>query len=162
MNPNLSRWFAIVVPVVCLVAANSQLPAQPTPARDLSLLVGKSLVVSSERRIERVAVGFGDIAEAMSAGTSEVLVSGKAPGSTSLIVWQEGGGKLFFDVNVRPNPFVANARLDRVREQIAKELPDQNITVSFEDDSVFLRGNAKDLISVGRAMAISSTLGRVI
>jgi hypothetical protein len=29
-----------------------------------------------------------------------VLVNGKAPGETSLIIWQQGGNRLIFDLNV--------------------------------------------------------------
>jgi pilus assembly protein CpaC len=162
VRSNLWRWLAafsgigLLAGVAGLPAAAQELP------RDLSLTVGKSAVVSTQQPIERIAVGFGDVAEAMAAGTNEVLVSGKAPGSTSLIIWQKGGGKAFFDVYVRPNLFLANARLDKVRQEIAKELPSQNISVTSEDDAVFLRGNAKDLTSVGRAVAIASTLGKVV
>jgi pilus assembly protein CpaC len=144
--------------------ANSPSRAQTAAAgpRTLSMTVGKSVVVSTQQKIERIAVGFGDVAEAMAAGPNEVLVSGKAPGSTSLIIWQEGGGKAFFDINVHPNLFLANSRLESVRAEIAKELPDQAISVVFENDSIFLRGTVKDLTSAGRAAAIASTLGNVV
>jgi pilus assembly protein CpaC len=126
------------------------------------MMVGKSIVVSTQQKIERIAVGFGDVAEAMAAGPNEVLVSGKAPGSTSLIIWQEGGAKAFFDINVHPNLFLTNNRLDSLRAEIAKELPDQAISVTFENDAIFLRGTVKDLTSAGRATAIASTLGKVV
>jgi pilus assembly protein CpaC len=144
--------------------ANSPLQAQTAAAgpRVLSMMVGKSAVVSTQQKIERIAVGFGDVAEAMAAGPNEVLVSGKAPGSTSLIIWQEGGAKAFFDVNVQPNLFLANNRLDNLRAEIAKELPDQSVSVTFENDAIFLRGTVKDLTSAGRAVAIASTLGKVV
>jgi len=132
------------------------------PVRDLFITLRKSAVISTEQLIERISVGFGDVAEAMAVGTNEVLVHGKAPGSTSLIIWQRGGGKTFFDVYVRPNQYLANERLDRVKQEIEKELPSQNITMTSEGEAVFLRGNAKDLISVGRAVSIASTLGKVV
>jgi pilus assembly protein CpaC len=46
-------------------------------------------------------VGYGDVAEATAVGPKEILVNGKAPGETSLILWQQGGEKLFFDVKVQ-------------------------------------------------------------
>jgi pilus assembly protein CpaC len=124
--------------------------------------VGKSAVVSTQQTIERIAVGFGDVAEATAAGPNDVLISGKAPGSTSLIIWQQGGSKTFFDVNVHPNPFLSNARLESVRAELQKELPGQSISISIDNDAVFLRGKAKDLTSAGRAVSISSTLGKVV
>ena len=161
MNLNLSRW--LVFSLIGIFAGVASFPAraQESP-RVLSITVGKSAVVSTQQKIERIAVGFGDVAEAMAAGTNEVLVSGKAAGSTSLIIWQQGGLKTFFDVNVHPNLFLANTQVDSMRAEIAKELPGQNIVATSESGAVFLRGRAKDLISVGRAVAIASMFGKVV
>jgi len=144
----------------CVTSGAAQAPAESP--NDLAIVVGKSALVTSELPIERVSVGFGEIAEATAIGPTEVLVNGKAPGSTSLIIWQQGGGKLFFDVNVLPSKFLSDARLDAVRREIRKELPEQQITISAEGDSVFLRGTAKDLTSVDRAVSIAGTMGKVV
>jgi len=145
-----------VPPVEQVGAGTEELP------HELFVTVGKSVIVSSVPPIERIAVGYGDVAEAMAVGPREVLVHGKAPGSTSLIVWQEGGGKLFFNVTVRPNPTALNFKLEGVRRELRQELPGQKITVSVENDTVFLRGTVKDLTSAERAVAIASTLGKVV
>ncbi len=125
-------------------------------------MVGKSTVVNSKLAIERVSVGFGEVAEVQAISPYEVLVNAKAAGSTTMILWQQGGGRQLFDVNVRPNRFLADARLENVRSEIAKELPDQEITVSSENGAIFLRGTAKDLMSADRAALIASTGGRVV
>ena len=56
--------------------------AQPAPqsARELVLTVGQSLTVNSAATIERVAVGYGDFAEARAIGPKQVLLDGKAAG----------------------------------------------------------------------------------
>ena len=131
-------------------------------SRELVLTAGKSLVVSSAADIERIAVGFGDIAEARAIGLREVLLDGKAPGETSLIIWQRGGNKLFFDVSVRPNTTNLRTRLETLRRQIQEQLPGQNIIANFENDSIFLTGTAKDLVSVDRAAAIAGAVGKVV
>jgi pilus assembly protein CpaC len=129
---------------------------------ELFVNVGKSVIINSAVPIERVSVGFGDIAEATAVGPQEVLVNGKAPGETSLIVWQQGGGKLFFDVLVQPSRFANNSRVETLRRQISRELPGQKIDVSVENDLIFLRGTAKDMTSADRAMAIASALGKPV
>jgi pilus assembly protein CpaC len=156
-----ATFLAVSIAGLPQVAMAAQAPAAEA-SHDLSIAVGKSAVLTSEQPIERIAVGFGEVAEATAVGPREVLVSAKAAGSTSLIIWQQGGGKLFFDVNVRPNQFLANNRLESVRQEIEKELPGQGIAVGVENDTVFLRGTAKDLTSVDRAVAIASTLGRTV
>ena len=152
--------------VACLAAAvllkgAAAQPAQQT-ARELVLTVGKSLVVNSAGTIERVAVGFGDFAEARVLGPKEVLLDGRAPGETSLIIWQQGGNTLYFDVVVKPNNSVTKVRLEELRRQLQEELPDQQITASIQADLVFVRGTAKDLPSADRALTIASTAGKVV
>lgn len=127
-------------------------------ARDLFVTVGKSLVVESPVNIQRVSVGDATKVEAIAVSPREVLVNGKAAGETSLLIWQQGGNRLLFDLRVRPS----TAKLDAVRQQIEKELPDQNVTLAAEDGNVFLRGTVKDLMSADRAVAIASTLGKPV
>lgn len=129
--------------------------SRPAAARDLFVTVGKSLVVDSPVNIQRVVVGNDTLAEAIAVNPREVLVNGKAVGETSLIVWQQGGNRLFFDLIVRP----ATGKLDAVRQEINKETGGQDVTVNLEGDTVFLRGTVKDLSSADRAAAIASTLG---
>jgi pilus assembly protein CpaC len=153
-------------------AAPPKTPAQP-PApsagegdqespNELNVTVGKSLIVSTAQPIERISVGYGDVAEATAVSPHEVLVNGKAQGETSLIVWEEGGNKLFFDLRVTANRFVSTARLEAVRREIKKELEGANINLTFENDTAFLRGTVKDLGSADRAVAIAGTLGKTV
>jgi pilus assembly protein CpaC len=169
----ISSCFFVFLSANC---AWAQQPAQPTPAQiqqppsqsseespnELFVTVGKSVIVNSSVPIERVSVGYGDVAEASAVSPTEVLVNGKAPGETSLILWQQGGGKLFFDIMVEPSRFAGNSRADVVRRQISRELPGQKIDVSTENDLVFLRGTVKDLTSVDRAMAIAGAAGKPV
>jgi pilus assembly protein CpaC len=157
---------AVAIALASLIAspfANGY-EAAPTAQSSNELLVtaGKSVVVDSTLPIERISVGFGDIAEATAVSPREILINGKVPGETSLIIWQRGGGKQFFDVTVRPSRFATNSRLDGVRREIGKELPGQNVNVSLENDTVFLRGTVKDMTSADRAAAIASTAGKVV
>jgi pilus assembly protein CpaC len=151
---------------VACVAAILAMPAGAQPAeqgaRELDLTVGKSLVVNSSNVIERVAVGYGDVAEARAVDPKQVLLSGKAPGETSLIVWQQGGNMLYFDVVVKPNTSAVKARLDDVQRQMEQELPGQPVTISLQNDTVFLRGTVKDLVSADRAVTVAGSAGKVV
>ncbi len=128
----------------------------------LVVIVGKSLLVESTLDIERISVGYGDIAEASAVGPREVLLNGRIAGVTSLIVWQRGGGKVFFDVSVLANPSGATMKVDAVRSELLRELPGQNVELTWENDTAFLRGRVKNLVSADRAAAIANTLGRTV
>jgi pilus assembly protein CpaC len=129
---------------------------------ELFVIAGKSVVLNSQLPIERVSVGFGEVAEAVAVSPREVLVNGKAPGETSLIIWQRGGDKLFFDVIVRPNTSEVKVKVLNVRRELKKQLPGQNVNLSFENNTVFLSGTVDDLTTAERAEAIASTLGKTV
>ena len=97
---------------------------EPKP---LALTVGKSTILESEGSIERVSVANPDLAETLAISPHELLVNGKAPGQTTLIIWQRDGARLVFDLTVASNP----ARIDAVRREMKRELGDQNVDVSY-------------------------------
>jgi len=132
----------------------------PRPGTDGKLLatVGKSLIIDSPLNIEKISVANGDLVEAVAINPKEVLINGKAAGETSLIIWQQGGQRLVYDLTVRVSPL----RLEVVREQIAREFPDDNINVTYDNDTAFVRGTVKDMIAMQRVMAIVATLGKAV
>lgn len=128
----------------------------------LVVTVGKSLLVETPSPIERVAVGYGDIAEVTAIGAKEVMLNGRTPGVTSLIMWQRGGAKILFDVRVEPSDFGPTNRVEAIDREMKRELPGQDVEMSYENETVFLRGHVKDMVSAERAVAIASTLGHAV
>jgi pilus assembly protein CpaC len=150
---------ALIPALLLLNLAQAQAPPAAA-ARDLFVTAGKSLVVDSPVVIQRVAVADSSLAEAIAVTPREVLVNGKTAGETSLIIWQQGGSRLIFDLNVRSS----TSAIEAVRRELATELPGQDVSVSVSSDnkSVFLRGSVKNLVNADRAVAISATLGKVV
>src|SRR5689334_21248772 len=122
----------------------------------LVVTVGKSLIIDSPLDIRRLSVANGDLAEAVAVNPKEVLINGKAPGETSLIVWQQNGARLIYDLTVR----MSNARLEAVRQQLPHDFPNEDINVTFENDTAFARGVVKDVTAADRVMSIVATLGK--
>jgi pilus assembly protein CpaC len=170
-----SSLFAVAVPGLLAQSAGQAASQTGAPAgtqhvqvagqdstNDLVVSAGKSVVIDCAERVERITIGLGEVAEATAVSPTEVLVNGKAPGDTSLIVWEEGGGRQFFNVNVRPSHYLVNDRLEGLRRQLRTEMPDQRMTVSAEGEQIFLRGKVRDLSSSDRAVQIASTVGKVV
>lgn len=149
-------------------AVKPQVAAQPIDLSDqdspakLLLIAGKSTIIDTTLPLERISLGFGDIAEGTVIGPHQLLLNGKTAGVTSLIIWQEGGSRRFFDVTVAPNKFLADSRIEGIKREIETELPGQSVDLSFDNDTVFLRGTVKDLTSADRAVSIASTLGKTV
>ena len=127
--------------------------------KELFVAVGESTLIDCDKPIKRVAVGIGDLAVATAISPSEILLSGKAPGQTSLIYWERGGNRKFFTVTVRSSGYPQSERLEAIQREIKQDLPGQAISVNSENGALFLRGTAKDLDSSDRALQIVSAIG---
>src|SRR5262249_21908061 len=131
---------APTLPAPAEKAADSQEVA-PAATNKLMVTVGKSLIIDSPLNIQRVHVANGDLAEAVAVNPKEVLINGKLPGETSLIVWQQNGARLVYDLTVR----MSTIKLEAVRQQLAREFPSDDINVTYENDTAFVRGRVKDV-----------------
>src|SRR3954452_10816081 len=138
-------------------APRVQSPAAAAPDK-LMLTVGKSMIIDSPVRIERLAVANELLVEAVAIDPRQVLINGKGAGETSLIVWQQGGTRLVYDLTVRVSP----SRLDAVRQQLARDFPNDEINIAYENDTAFVRGNVHDVIGAERVMSMVGTLGKAI
>jgi pilus assembly protein CpaC len=152
-------------------------PAQPKPAEPkteqpkapdqtpssviagkLIVTVGMSITIDSPLNIQRVYIANDNLAEAVAITPKEVLITGKGAGVTTLIVWQLNGARLVYELTVRTSPL----RLEAVRQQVAREFPDADINITMDNDTAFVRGRVKDVISSDRVIAIASTLGKTV
>jgi pilus assembly protein CpaC len=131
-------------------------------ANELSVAVGKTVLVDTALPIARVAMGLGDVAEVNATSPTEIMVSGKTPGETSLIIWDSKGGRQFFNVTVKASTALSDDSLEGVRRELRAELPGQTIKLSTENGTIFMRGTVKDLNANDRAVKIASTAGKVI
>jgi len=172
----IAKWIgtiALLATSVCSPALRADDPTSeqaPGPAgaapqettglvtKDLAVTVGKSLVVDSPVNIQRVSVANPDLAEAVAISPKELLVNGKTPGETTIIIWQQGGNRLFYDLTVRQS----TRKIDAVRAELARDLAGQDVSVNFENDTAFLSGSVKDLNTSDRAVAITQSLGKVV
>ena len=176
------QWYGVApIRVACLVALSflyaaagqqterwPQVAPEPPAQSDqdsptnLLLTVGKSVIIDNALPLERISVGFGDIAEGTAISPHQLLLNAKTPGVTSLIIWQEGGTRRFFDITVVASTFLADRRVEGIKREIERELPGQSVNLSFENETVFLRGTVKDVTSADRAVSIASTLGKTV
>lgn len=143
--------------------ANDAQPNQTQPGPNgamgkLMVTIGKSLIIDSPVDIKRISVANSDLADAVAVTPKEVLINGRAAGETSLIVWQQNGTRLLYDLTVRISP----AKLEAVRQQIARDFPNDDINVTFENDAAFVRGTVRDVTAAERVMAITATLGKSV
>jgi pilus assembly protein CpaC len=100
--------------------------------------------------LTRVAVGDGRIAGAVPVGTSQVLVNGKEPGHTTVVVWA-GGQRLTYDVTVTEQV------LDDIAQMLRSAILIKGVEVVTVDHSVVVRGSVADGAQFGQ---IADIVGR--
>jgi pilus assembly protein CpaC len=151
-------------------AENASAPGSPAPSKassvsapapktvmELTVTVNQSLILDQPTGIRRISIASAEIAEAAAASAQEILLNGKAPGDTTLLVWDGKGNRQAYEVHVLAN----SSKLDAVVHELTREVgPD--VSLSFGDGTVFLSGTVKDSVAADRANAIASTLGKVV
>lgn len=121
------------------------LPAQPaaqqTAAADntgnqvLHILVGHSVLVHTDPRLQRVLVGNPAVVTTVTTSPNEVVVTATAAGSSSVILWQEDNQSRIIDV-------FADLDVSLLREAIARSFPGEAIQAEAEEGRVVLTGTA--------------------
>jgi len=168
---NQTCFIATTLLIFAGTSLAAQTPATPAPtaavasqesSNDLAVGVGKSVLVDVAHPIQRVAIGLGDFAVASAVTPTEILLNGKTAGETSLIIWEVGGGREFFNVSVRPTSLLTTDRLENIRRELRTELPGQPVKMTVDNGNVFLRGTVKSLSNSERAVQIASTAGKVV
>ena len=152
-----------------MVQAQAAPPSSPAAGaafgdstNELNIEVGKAVLVDTAQPMQRVAMGSGDVAAATAVTPTEIMVTGRGPGETSLIIWDNHGGRQFFTVKVHASAGLTGDKLDAIRRELRYELPGQTVRVSYDNNTLFLRGTVKDLTSSARAVQIASTAGKVV
>jgi len=91
---------------------------------------------------------------------TEILINGKTPGETSLIVWQQGGNRLFFDLTVQRRIAIAQQRALTLRwdvfnvfNRVNFGLPSRNIPNIGARDATF--GTISSLSGDPRIMQVA-------
>lgn len=153
--------------VLLFVAPTLEAQTQPQVTRqdatnDLALVVGRSVLLDCAQPVKQVAIGSPDVAQAVVISPTEVMVDGKAAGETTLILWETGGNREFFNVTIRAGTTDTTDRLEAVRRELRAQFPGTPLKASFENGFVYLRGTVNSLNESDRAVSIASAGGKVV
>ena len=125
------------------------------PEQVVSVSKGASVLIVNEVPLQRFSVGDPNVAQAVVVSPTEVLVNGKALGTTSLVLWDNAGTPRLYSVEV-------TADAPGLERYLTALMPQEKISVSASGNSVTLSGNVKDPNSVTRAIEVAKSTGAVI
>jgi pilus assembly protein CpaC len=110
---------------------------QPVPQENqvLHILVGHSVVIHTDPRLTRVLVGNPAVVTTETTAPDEVVVTAIAPGSSSVVLWQENNQSRIIEV-------FSDVDVSLLREAIARSFPGEAIQAEAEEGRVVLTGTA--------------------
>ncbi len=130
----------------------SSVPAALAGQTEIVLPVGNSTVISAGGTLTRLAIGDPSVAQATTAGATEVLVNGVSPGSTTLFLWTQSGTRTSFTIRVTLDA-------PSLEREFARLFPAENITVTAVANSVILSGRLRDPQVANKAVTLARSLG---
>ena len=117
-------------------ASAQQIPA-PSEGQALHILVGKSVVVNVQTPITRVLSSNPAVIETLATSRTEVVVEGRAAGTSSLILWDETGRSQMLDV-------IVDLDVTGLRTAIEHAYPNQQVQVQADGGRLLLTGSVPD------------------
>ena len=102
----------------------------------LSVQSGHSVVLATPG-LSRVAVGDGRIAGVLPIGTTQLVVNGKAPGQTTVFVW-ENGKRMEYEITV------TEQTMDDLAQMLRTSIDEPNVQIVSFRNSVVVRGTVAD------------------
>ena len=116
-------------------AAPQSAPAENAGNQVLHILVGHSVVIRTDPRLQRVLVGNPAVVTTATTAPNEVVVTATAAGSSSVILWQENSQSRIIEV-------FADVDVSLLRDAIARGLPGEAVEAESEEGRVVLIGTA--------------------
>jgi pilus assembly protein CpaC len=117
--------------------------------QQLHILVGQSLFINTLSRLKRVYVSNPAIIDSFTASPTQIVVSAKIPGMSSLILWDEAGHSQTYNVS-------CDIDVTSLQDSIRLSLPNDAIKVEAQQDRVSLSGLALSDASADAAAKLAA------
>jgi pilus assembly protein CpaC len=142
--------------IMMILGAGSSMPAQQPerpatllPNTPVTLTVGRGELLQFPDETSRVSVSDPTIADAVVVSTHDVVLNGKAPGNTTILIWHGD--------NVSPYAITVEPDLSEIQKQLRATFPGEQIEVSSSKDSIILMGVVSEADIAKQAVAIAAT-----
>ena len=103
----------------------------------LHVFVGKSVVINLQSPVTRILSSNPAVIDTLATSPTQVVVEGKAAGSSSLILWDAGGHSQMLDVTVDVN-------IAHLRTALEQTFPGEQINIESDGAHLILTGTVSD------------------
>jgi pilus assembly protein CpaC len=138
--------FGLVLFFCYLLAAN-EIAAQQQATPTITVTINKSMVFRLAERAKRVSVSQPAVADVLVVAPSQLLINGKAIGTTTLIIFDEKGDVTNYDLVVAPD-------IAALRSQLRSVFPNEKVEISTSGPSLVLRGEVSNEVVYDRVLEL--------
>lgn len=136
----LTRFLMLTVMtlgVASIVEAQPQTAGSQTEGQALHILVGKSVVVNVQSPITRVLSSNPAVIETLATSPTEIVVEGRSPGTSNLILWDQSGHSQMLDV-------IVDLDVSVLRTALQHAYAAQQVDVQADGGKVIVTGTVTD------------------
>jgi pilus assembly protein CpaC len=123
-------------PKVTEATVAEQPTAQPTLApetQSVHIQVGRLIVLNTQSRLRRIVISNPAVLDTVTVSTTQVVVTAKTPGSSSLVLWDESS-------NVRILDVYADINVAGLRDGVRSEYPSEAVQIEAEQGKILVTG----------------------
>ena len=132
-----------------VLAAFHQTAGQTAPPT-IAVTVNKSTVFRLNDRAKRVSIAQPEVADVVVVAPTQLLINGKAIGTTSLIVFDEKGEVSNYDLTVLPD-------VAALRNQLRVFLPNEKVEIATSGPALVLRGEVSNEVVYDKVLEIAQS-----
>jgi len=118
-------------------------------ADQLHITVGRSVMLTSAAPLRRIYVGNPAVLQTYTSGSSEIVLTAKTAGVSSMVLWDETGGHRLYTVSADLDP-------EALRASFNAAFPSSSIHVETGEGKVFLTGSVASDAASDAALKMAS------
>ena len=147
---------SIIACLLFLGSIQAASPQNPVGTQQvLHVFVGKSVIINVQERLKRVLSSNPAAVETLVTSPTQVVVEGKAAGTSSLILWDEAGNSQLLDV-------IVELDVSELRAAIERAYPNQKIDVQVDGARLILSGNVSAPSVAEELAKLAAPYGQVV
>lgn len=131
-NTTTARVSAPGAALLASLPTGVHVQAQGT-AQNIHLIIGHSLFLKTTNRLRRIYVSNPTVLQSFTSSPNEVVITAKAPGVSSLALWDASGHSLLYTVS-------ADIDVDALRRSMLQSLPYDDVRIQAQEGRVYLSG----------------------
>ncbi|MBK5098066.1 MAG: type II and III secretion system protein family protein [Gemmatimonadetes bacterium] len=145
-----SRFLFAALALAATMAAPEALQAQAFTPEVVRLAAGESFLITRSAPLTKISIADPGVADVVVVSSTELVVNGKVAGTTSLMLWDNAGGRAHYSVKV-------NADAESLQENLRRLFPDETFRVEASGGTVVLAGDVSSSMVSERMEAVAAT-----